>query len=104
MIQAAKHINELADKHLWYVGDSVTDMMTATKAGVTRVFYNGALWSPHWFEQVFAANAHHHYDPDIIVDDFDELLDLVLESEGSVISQTLKEQRPARLPPRQLQT
>ncbi|WP_415884118.1 HAD family hydrolase [Neptuniibacter sp. QD34_54] len=103
MIQASKSVDELADQHLWYVGDSVTDMMTATKAGVTRVFYNGALWSPHWFEQVFAETAHHQYDPDIIVDDFDELLDLVLQSRNGITPSELIQQRPPRLPPRKPQ-
>ena len=101
MLQAAKQLNLKADEHLWYVGDSVTDMMTATKAGVTRVFYNGALWAPHWFEQVFSEHAHHRYDPDIIIDDFDELLDLVLASKKTELSPTLLSERPARLPPRQ---
>ena len=102
MPQAAEPLHEIADKHLWYVGDSVTDMMTATRAGVTRIFYNGALWTPNWFEQVFAESAHHQYDPDIIVDDFDELLDLVMQSRSETIDTELADQRPPRLPPREL--
>ena len=39
---------------VWYVGDSVTDMVTASVAGMTSVFYNGALWEENWFEQMFA--------------------------------------------------
>ena len=101
MVQASKAVDELTDQHLWYVGDSVTDMMTATKAGVTRVFYNGALWSPHWFEQHFSKQAKHRFDPEIIVDDFDELLDIVLGSADHNFDPDLVGNRPARLPPRQ---
>lgn len=103
MSQAASPLGLDADSHLWYIGDSVTDMMTATRARVTRVFYNGALWTPHWFEQVFAETAHHQYDPDIIVDDFDELLDLVLQSDDHSFTPEQLQLRPDRLPPRQLQ-
>ena len=38
MQQAAQAVAEQADAHLWYICDSLTDMMSATRAGVTRVF------------------------------------------------------------------
>lgn len=101
--QASEATGTSTDKNVWYVGDSVTDMMTATKAGVTPVFYNGALWSPHWFEQNFSTHAHHKYDPEIIVDDFDELLDIVLNSQASPLTPEQVKSRPERLPPRKQQ-
>ncbi|WP_286238038.1 HAD family hydrolase [Neptuniibacter halophilus] len=103
MQQAAESIGERASRQLWYIGDSVTDMMTATRAGVSKVFYNGALWTPHWFEQTFSQQGQHRCDPDIIIDDFDELLDLVLQSQDNPFTEEQRQQRPPRLPPRQLQ-
>lgn len=103
MQQAAEAVGANVDKHIWYVGDSVTDMMTATKAGVTPVFYNGALWTPHWFEQNFSEDAHHKFDPEIVVDSFDELLDIVLTSQNGALTQEQRGNRPARLPPREIQ-
>ena len=29
---------------VWYVGDSTTDVFAAKTAGITSVFFNGALW------------------------------------------------------------
>lgn len=100
--QACAMVELIADQHTWYVGDSITDMMSATRAGVTSVFYNGALWDEHWFKQVFAESAHHQYDPGFIVNDFDQLLDLVLCGDRSFSEEEIQ-RCPERLPPRALQ-
>ncbi|MDX1453252.1 MAG: HAD-IA family hydrolase [Oleiphilaceae bacterium] len=72
---------------LWYVGDSVTDMYTAKRAGVTRIFYNGAFWPEEWFTEMFQQG---DYAPQAVVGNFDQLLDLL---------QAQPEQRPPRLAP-----
>lgn len=102
--EAAAVVGERSGTHVWYVGDSVCDMITASAAGVTSVFYNGALWEENWFEQMFAKAEQARYRPSVIVDDFDALLDEVEESLGcrqSTAVTTSGLQRPPRLPPRQ---
>ena len=94
--QALEQLELPLDKSVWYVGDSVTDMVTARQAGVSSVFYNGALWENDWFERMFPLHHRVESRPDAIVNDFDELLDL-LHRTGEYESQN----RPARLPPRQ---
>ncbi|MGI9293867.1 MAG: HAD family hydrolase [Pseudomonadales bacterium] len=89
---------------VWYVGDSVTDMITAKNAGVTPIFYNGALWDERWIAQVFPDSERSARAPDAIVDDFDQLLNL-LETTAHVspkdVSEDWQRSRPQRLPPRQ---
>ncbi len=90
------------DARVWYVGDSLTDMMTARRAGVTSVFYNGALWDRGWFAATFAPAEHAAYTPQMIVNDFDHLLDLLAGSatDNSAIRARLADTaRPPRLPP-----
>ncbi len=82
-------------EYLWYVGDSVTDMCTAQRAGVTRVFYNGACWDKHWFDDMFG---HSDYAPQWIVESFDDLLDLL---PPHTAERPPKLAPPASPPPRQ---
>lgn len=81
---------------LWYVGDSVTDMYTAQRAGVTRIFYNGALWDDAWFDEMFATT---EYSPHVTVNSFDTLLDLLPAHETTPRPPRLAP--PAPPPPRQ---
>lgn len=68
-------IDRVADSDCWYVGDSYPDMLAAKEAGVTAVFYNGACWPDEHLQQLFPDNS--VYQPDAIVNSFDELLDLL---------------------------
>lgn len=77
LIEAVEALNERVDESVWYVGDSVTDMVTASKAGITPIFYNGALWEPAWFGRMFPEESRAQHRPRAIVDDFDHLLDLL---------------------------
>lgn len=93
-----------AASDVWYVGDTVSDMVTARTAGVTSVFYNGGLWEADWLEHMFEGTEQARYRPDLIVDDFDALLDAVegsLAAGGMPAEPAAEAQRPARLPPRQ---
>jgi len=104
LIEAASAMGEGPSLNVWYVGDTLSDMVTAHAAAVTSVFYNGGLWEEHWFEQVFAQGEHARHRPALIVDDFDGLLDAVEQglavAQGST-DQQHPPQRPPRRPPRQ---
>lgn len=99
LYQAAAKLGEQPGPAIWYVGDTVSDMATAAAAGVTRVFYNGGLWEADWFEHTFAAEQT-HCRPDLIVEDFDTLLDAVEHSQKAGAAATVDRFRPGR-PPRQ---
>ncbi|WP_432474256.1 HAD family hydrolase [Amphritea sp. HPY] len=97
---AIERLGEKVDSHVWYVGDSLTDMITASKAGVTSVFYNGALWDENWFKATFAVADHVAHSPQTIINSFDELLDRIESSNQSKTeSRDSSLLRPARLPP-----
>jgi len=97
---AIERLGEKVDSHVWYVGDSLTDMITASKAQVTSVFYNGALWDESWFKATFAVADHVAHSPQTIINSFDELLDRIDDSNQSKVeSHDSSLLRPARLPP-----
>lgn len=83
---------------VWYVGDSLTDMVTAGRADCSRIFYNGALWEPEWFDYTFAVVDHNEHTPHGVVDSFDGLIDLI-EHSACTSGRPLRAQRPDRLPP-----
>ncbi|WP_233710099.1 HAD family hydrolase [Pseudomaricurvus albidus] len=93
LLEAMAKVGVSQPDSVWYVGDSQSDMLTARRAGVVSVFYNGALWEREWFTGSFVDHEM-HYEPNAIVDDFDDLLDL-LENQQAL------EQRPERQPPRE---
>ncbi|GAB3094556.1 HAD-IA family hydrolase [Aestuariicella hydrocarbonica] len=93
LIEAMARVGIKNHEDVWYVGDSQSDMLTARRAAVPSVFYNGALWDEAWFKGAFVDHQM-HYEPNAIVDDFDQLLDL-FETLGAL------QQRPSRQPPRE---
>jgi phosphoglycolate phosphatase len=106
LLEAAAALGGQPGRDVWYVGDTLSDMVTASAAAVTSVFYNGGLWEQHWFEQLFAQREHAQHRPALIVDDFDHLLDAVehsLAGTQAAKHQQPRPQRPPRLPPRQPQ-
>ncbi len=84
---------------VWYIGDSVTDMVTARKAGVSSVFYNGALWEDNWFETMFSPADAHRNKPDLIVNSFDALLDELETCDPPSAAKKHFKQRPPRQAP-----
>ena len=64
----------------WYVGDSTTDTVSAKRAGVTNVFFNGAHWDKDWLKKLFPGTRKHPHIPDAIVDNNREFLQLVENS------------------------
>jgi phosphoglycolate phosphatase len=58
--------------HCWYLGDSSTDVAAAKRAGVTAALFNGAGWEHDWLEKVFPGTPEHPYQPDVVVDSFND--------------------------------
>jgi len=63
---------------VWYVGDSTTDVIAAKSAGITSVFFNGALWDQPWLNRIFPGTGRQPHKPDVVVNDFSEFWALVL--------------------------
>ncbi|MDI3324896.1 HAD family hydrolase [Pontibacterium granulatum] len=102
LLEATEALGEVADGSVWYVGDSLTDMITASKAGISAVFYNGALWDQAWFDYTFSVVDHNEHQPDVIVHSFDQLIDQVEAAAGpNDIAPATKQMRPQQLPPLQ---
>ncbi len=68
----------------WYVGDSTTDTIAAKNAGTTSIFYNGAKWDKAWLAKIFPGTDRHPHQPDLVVDDFRELLRIVEQVKARV--------------------
>ncbi|MEY1661511.1 HAD family hydrolase [Isoalcanivorax beigongshangi] len=51
----------------WYLGDSTTDVVAASEAGVTPVFYNGAGWDQRWLDTIFPGSMRHPHQPKAVV-------------------------------------
>jgi phosphoglycolate phosphatase len=73
LLRVLDTLNLPADARAWYVGDSYVDMLTAHRAGIAGIFYNGAAWEParidSWFTRRDA--------PAAVLDSFEELMDLL---------------------------
>lgn len=71
--RALEKLNLPADATAWYVGDSYVDMLTANKAGISGVFYNGAAWETDRIQSWFSKRDA----PAAILESFEELIDLL---------------------------
>ncbi|ERJ17752.1 phosphoglycolate phosphatase protein [Salinisphaera shabanensis E1L3A] len=76
LLKALEQLGRGAGEHVWYVGDSTTDVIAAKRAGVTAVFYNGAGWDQAWIDKIFPGTVRHPHRPDAVVDNLGELVDL----------------------------
>lgn len=82
----------------WYIGDSYVDMMTANRAGVSGIFYNGAQWEADRIRSWFTRRD----EPLAVVDSFEELMDLLALIERADPENFLNspaDVRPAAFPP-----
>ncbi|MFC6684087.1 HAD family hydrolase [Marinobacter koreensis] len=98
ILKAVEKLDLPADSRAWYVGDSYVDMLTAHRAGVSGVFYNGACWEQDRIESWFTKRDA----PAAILDSFEDLLDLLalLEREHpEAFEQAPAEVRPRPFPP-----
>ncbi|MFK8026627.1 MAG: HAD family hydrolase [Gammaproteobacteria bacterium] len=77
ILQALRELNEEPSLNCWYIGDSTTDITAAKEAGVTGIYYNGAGWSRDWLDKIFPGTVAYPHRPDVVVDDFKQLMHLV---------------------------
>lgn len=78
LLHAAGQLGAEPGRDVWYVGDSTTDIIAAKRAGMTGVFFNGALWDLPWLHRIFPGTQQHPHKPDVVVNDFSEFWALVL--------------------------
>lgn len=78
IVKAAEKLQCPLNRELWYVGDSTTDVIAAKSAGITSVFFNGALWDQPWLNKIFPGSARYPHKPDVVVNDFSEFWAMVL--------------------------
>ncbi|HEY5717557.1 MAG TPA: HAD family hydrolase, partial [Motiliproteus sp.] len=74
LLVARASLQLTAEASVWYVGDSALDMLTARRAGLTPIFYNGACYSEAELQQLFS---HPGGQPARIVNSFEELFDVL---------------------------
>lgn len=96
ILKTAEMADRPADPHIWYVGDSTTDMITAGNAGVTPVFFNGGQWEPEYIERRFAGTPEHH--PAAIAHSFEALTDRIAEHLPPDARASLETARPVPQP------
>lgn len=97
ILKALDHLGLPADGRAWYVGDSYVDMLTASRAGVSGVFYNGAGWEQGRIDSWFS----HRDAPLAILDSFEDLMDLLALQERThpeVFNMAPAEVRPKPFP------
>ena len=78
IVKAAENLDCQLAEDIWYVGDSTTDVIAAKSAGITSVFFNGALWDQPWLNKIFPGSERFPDKPDVVVNDFAELWALTL--------------------------
>ncbi len=76
VLKVLNNLNVKPGNHVWYIGDSTTDVIAAKKANVTAIFYNGANWDQEWIDKIFPGTPKHPYQPNSIVNNSLELLGL----------------------------
>ncbi|MCM0613141.1 HAD-IA family hydrolase [Marinobacter sediminum] len=94
ILRALEKLDLPADERAWYVGDSYVDMLTANRAGISGVFYNGAGWESGRIDSWFS----YRDAPSAILDSFEDLLDLLALLERGSPDAFLK--APAEVRPR----
>ena len=96
VLHALQQLKLPADEHVWYVGDSTTDVIAARLAGITPIFYNGAGWSQNWLDKIFPGTLRHPHRPDAVVNTIAEVTELA----RLMLAQDLRVQRAReKLPP-----
>ncbi len=83
----------------WYIGDSYLDIVTGREAGVTAIFYNGGCRTPQELKTLFGDDP--RYQPDAIINSFEELMDLleaVQRDNPSAFEKIVSKARPPAFP------
>lgn len=89
LLHALEQLGVAADEHVWYVGDSTTDIIAARRAGITPLFYNGAGWSQAWIDKIFPGSNRYPHRPEAVVDTIKAATDLA----RLMVAQDLRVQR-----------
>lgn len=76
LLHALEQLQVPADEHVWYVGDSTTDVIAARLAGITPIFYNGAGWSQGWIDKIFPGSPRYPHHPESVVATISAVTDL----------------------------
>ena len=91
-----QNLGKTASERIWFIGDSHQDIFTAKNAGVSAILYNGACWDRSYIDQIFKHRTD-NYQPDAILNSYDELLDLlerVQENDSSIFKKSVASLRP----------
>jgi phosphoglycolate phosphatase len=89
LLYALQQLKLPADEHVWYVGDSTTDVIAGRLAGITPIFYNGAGWNQSWLDKIFPGTLRHPHRPDAVVNTIAEVTELA----RLMLAQDLRVQR-----------
>lgn len=76
ILKALDDLDLPANESCWYVGDSTTDVISAKRANVTAIFYNGAGWDEQWLNKIFPGTVRHPYRPDGVVNSIGDLVEM----------------------------
>lgn len=76
ILRALERIGIRPGTACWYVGDSITDIAAAERAGITGIYYNSGQDAPTILARIFPGTREHPEQPDAIVNDFESLLRL----------------------------
>lgn len=76
LLHALTQLGVRVDEHVWYVGDSTTDVIAARRAGITPIFYNGAGWSKAWIDRIFPGSPRYPHRPESVVATIKAVTDL----------------------------
>jgi phosphoglycolate phosphatase len=89
LLHALAQMNVPVDEHVWYVGDSTTDVIAARRAGITPIFYNGAGWSHAWIDKIFPGSPKYPHRPEAVVATIKDVTELA----RYLVAQDLRVQR-----------
>ena len=78
LFKACEMLDIPPGRDVWYVGDSTTDIIAASRAGMTGVFYNGAQWDQRWLNTIFPRSERFPWAPDVVVNSFSEFWAMLL--------------------------
>lgn len=96
---ALANIDTYPRPETWYIGDSYLDMVTARRAGVTAIFYNGGCRSNPELKELF--NQDPDCQPDAIINSLEDLMDLleeVQQQDPSTFEKIVTKARPPAFP------
>lgn len=96
---ALANIDTYPRPETWYIGDSYLDMVTARRAGVTAIFYNGGCRSNAELKELF--NQDPDCQPDAIINSLEDLMDLleeVQQQDPSTFEKIVTKARPPAFP------